>query len=85
MGLREEVEKLARQCAIKAYGAATGQSDYDRLALAVMEITLEAAATHCENLTYGVDINQWQAMTKKGHAAHACRECAARIRSLAGK
>lgn len=59
---------------------------YARAALAVArKAILEEAASACENLLFGIDIDEFREMTKKEHSARACRECAAAIRALAAE
>jgi hypothetical protein len=43
---------------------------------------LDDAAKVAEDLTFGTEIGEWLAMTKKEVSARACHECAAAIRLL---
>lgn len=86
--LREKVLALAKPYATRAYGAATTDSDYDHLALAVAALVAEECAQECDEAALRFDGLEDSASTRyfadsmRG-ARNASETLAAAIRRLA--
>lgn len=76
------IEDKAREIAGTDFvGSIVWNERYEAARLGILA-GLEMAAKLAENHGYGIDLDEWQRMTKKEHGAYACHSVAQAIRAL---
>jgi hypothetical protein len=76
----DTVEVLVAECARAIERMTFPVSSADHVARAIIPLVAEACAKIAEDTSFGVEITEWMAMTKKDVSDRACREVAREIR-----
>jgi hypothetical protein len=80
LGNRDDL--LAQAIALATVAAANDEGEREEGYARGYRHAIDDAAKVAEDLTFGTEISEWLAMTKKDVSARACDECAAAIRLL---